>query len=150
MDPLLVYYSSPSLNTHRFVEALEIRARRIPMSMKEQMNPVDEPYVLICPTFADDDGSKAVPKQVIRFLNNPQNRNHMQGVIASGNRNFGEMFAYAGDVISRKCEVPCLYKFELSGTPDDIYRVRKGINKLWASLRPTSQSQSSQLKRAGM
>lgn len=137
MEPLLVYYSSTSGNTYRFVQNLGIRAIRIPMSMKEEMEPVTEPYVLICPTYADDDGSKAVPKQVIKFLNNPENRELMRGVIASGNRNFGEMFAYSGDVISRKCDVPVLYRFELSGTPDDVMRVQKGVQRLWQSLKQT-------------
>lgn len=144
MEPLLVYYSSPSENTHRFVKTLGIRTRRIPISMKEEMKPVDEPYVLISPTYADDDGSKAVPKQVIRFLNNPVNRKYMQGVISSGNRNFGEKFAYSGDVISRKCGVPVLYKFELSGTPTDKINVQRGVERLWESLR-----QNTQLKKTG-
>lgn len=134
MEPLLVYYSSTSGNTDRFVRNLGLRALRIPMSMKEPMAPVTEPYVLICPTYADDDGSKAVPKQVIRFLNNPDNRALMQGVIGAGNRNFGEMFAFAGVVISKKCNVPLLYKFELSGTLNDMTRVRKGVEKLWQAL----------------
>ena len=95
---------------------------------------MDEPYVLISPCYADDDGSKAVPKQVIRFLNNSGNRALMQGVIGSGNRNFGNRFAYAGDVIAKKCGVPCLYKFELSGTPTDIMNVEQGMRKLWDSL----------------
>lgn len=138
MEPLLVYYSSPSLNTHRFVEKLGIRARRIPVSMKEAEVLVDEPYVLICPTYADDDGSKAVPKQVIRFLNSPVNRKQMLGVIASGNRNFGAMFAHAGAVIAKKCNVPVLYRFELSGTPDDIQNIQMGVRKLWNSLIPTN------------
>ena len=141
MVPLIVYYSSMSGNTYRFVDALGIRSIRIPISMKEECPVLDEPYVLVCPTYADDDGSKAVPKQVIRFLNNSENREQMQGVIASGNRNFGEMFAYAGSVISRKCNVPCLYKFELSGTPIDVMNVRKGMTKLWASLRPQEMIQ---------
>ena len=136
MEPLLVYYSSPSLNTHRFVTAVGLKTRRIPISLKEDMAPLTEPYVLVCPTYADDDGSKAVPKQVIRFLNNPENRSLMRGVISSGNRNFGEMFAYAGVVISKKCNVPLLYKFELSGTPDDVKNVRNGMEKLWESLMP--------------
>lgn len=118
------------------MSALGLRARRIPTSMKESMEKITEPYVLISPTYADDDGSKAVPKQVIRFLNDPNNRNLMQGVISSGNRNFGEMFAYAGTVISKKCKVPFLYKFELSGTPEDIVNVRAGIKKLWSSIDP--------------
>ena len=123
MEPLIVYYSSPSLNTHRFVEKLGIQAIRIPTSMKVDMEQIKQPYVLICPTYADDDGSKAVPKQVIKFLNEPQNRKLMVGVIASGNRNFGDKFAYSGDVIARKCSVPILYRFELSGTPTDILKV---------------------------
>ncbi len=134
MEPLLVYYSSTSGNTERFVESLDISSVRIPISMKEQCPVMDEPYVLICPTYADDDGSKAVPKQVIRFLNNPINRKQIRGVIASGNRNFGEMFAYSGSVISKKCGVPCLYKFELSGTQTDVNNVKKGMNRLWDSF----------------
>lgn len=138
MEPLIVYYSSSSANTCRFVQNLGIRAIRIPISMKEEMSPISEPYILICPTYADDDGSKAVPKQVIKFLNNPKHRELMLGVVASGNRNFGEMFAYAGTVISRKCNVPVLYRFELSGTPEDIINIKMGVEKLWNSLKPTS------------
>lgn len=144
MGPLIVYFSSTSENTKRFVDMLAMRSKRIPLSMKEDMAPLDEPYVLICPTYADDDGSKAVPKQVIRFLNNPINREYLCGVIGSGNRNFGEYFAYSGTVISRKCNVPCLYKFELSGTPYDVMNVRKGMEKLWQSM--TIQDQKQRLK----
>jgi protein involved in ribonucleotide reduction len=132
--PLIVYYSSTTGNTHRFAKSLGMRAIRIPLSMKVPTPLLDEPFVLICPTYADDDGSKAVPKQVIRFLNEPENRAQLQGVIGAGNRNFGEFFGYAGKVISRKCNVPLLYRFELSGTEDDILNVRKGMERLWNSL----------------
>lgn len=141
MDPLIVYFSSTSGNTERFVKMLGLRARRIPLSMKEEMAPLDEPYVLICPTYANDDGSNAVPKQVIRFLNNPVNREYIKGVIGAGNRNFGEYFAHSGNVIARKCNVPCLYKFELSGTPRDVKTVRKGMEKLWQSMNAQNQTQ---------
>ncbi len=134
MKPLIVYFSSTSGNTHKFVENLGFRTKRIPTSMKEQELTVAEPYILICPTYANDDGSKAVPKQVIRFLNNSRNRLMMQGVIGAGNRNFGELFAHAGQVISKKCGVPFLYKLELSGTTTDIVNVKKGIERLWESL----------------
>lgn len=135
MTPLIVYYSSPSENTHRFVQGLGIRSMRIPMSMKEQFPAVHEPYVLISPCYGNDDGSNAVPKQVIRFLNDSQNRGMLKGVIGAGNRNFGNRFAYAADVISRKCSVPLLYKFELSGTPTDIINVKHGMGKLWDLLK---------------
>ena len=133
MRPLIVYFSSPTLNTHRFVEKLGIRAIRIPISPKAPMEAIDGPFVLISPTYADDDGSNAVPKQVIRFLNQEHNRNRLVGVIGSGNRNFGQTFAIGGRAIARKCNVPLLYSFELSGTDIDVMNVKKGIRKLWTS-----------------
>lgn len=61
----------------------------------------------------------------------PHNRQLIRGVIAAGNRNFGEAFARAGDVISQKCGVPYLYRFELMGTQQDVENVRKGVNEFW-------------------
>lgn len=55
----------------------------------------------------------------------------LRGVIASGNRNFGEAYGRAGDVIARKCGVPWLYRFELMGTQSDIENVRKGVTEFW-------------------
>jgi protein involved in ribonucleotide reduction len=134
MTPLIVYFSSTSGNTERFIDALDIRSIRIPLSMKTDMPIMSEPYVLITPTYANDDGSNAVPKQVIKFLNVPQNRAMIKGVMGAGNRNFGENFGLAGQVIAKKCNVPLLYRFELSGTKDDVINVKQGMERLWNSL----------------
>ena len=128
---LLVYFSSKSLNTHRFVEKTGLKAERIPLEAGEETLKVFEPFVLVTPTFADGEGRGAVPKQVIRFLNDPENRSYIRGVIAAGNRNFGQYFGYAGDVISARCQVPCLYKFELMGTQEDVETVKNGVYELW-------------------
>lgn len=85
----------------------------------------DRPYALICPSYADGQGRGAVPKQVIRFLNDPDRRAYLRGVIASGNRNFGAFYACAGAVIAQKCNVPVLYRFELAGNETDIARLRE-------------------------
>jgi protein involved in ribonucleotide reduction len=134
----VVYFSSVSENTHRFVEKLGLPATRIPLHGRiEDPLLVHEPYVLVLPTYG---GGKAtpdisnggyVPKQVIAFLNNEHNRSLIRGVIAAGNNNFGEEFAYAGNVVSRKCGVPYLYRFELMGTPDDVEAVRSGLQEFW-------------------
>jgi len=92
---------------------------------------VQSPFILVLPTFADGSGRGAVPKQVIRFLNDAPTRALLKGVIASGNRNFGEHFALAGDIVAKKCGVPLLYKFELSGTDSDLQRVQHGITEFW-------------------
>ena len=125
--PGLVWYSSASGNTARFVARLGLPALRIPISPGDGMPVPDGPYVLICPTYADGQGRGAVAKPVIRFLNDPARRALIRGVIAGGNRNFGALFACAGEVIAAKCNVPVLYRFELAGTDTDIARVQTGL-----------------------
>ncbi|GGC67085.1 class Ib ribonucleoside-diphosphate reductase assembly flavoprotein NrdI [Hoyosella rhizosphaerae] len=132
---IIVYYSSISDNTHRFVKKLELPAFRIPVNNGDALT-IDEPYVLILPTYAggkDECGNHigAVPKPVIRFLNDSHNRSFIRGVIAAGNTNFGDAFCVAGDIISKKCQVPYLYRFELMGTMEDVQRVREGLEQFW-------------------
>ena len=103
----VVYFSSRSENTHRFVGKLAIAASRIPISATTDLH-VRTPYVLILPTYSGEGGKGAVPKQVIRFLNDPENRTNIRGVIAAGNSNFGATYGIAGDIISSKCQVPYL------------------------------------------
>lgn len=133
--PLLVYFSSASGNTARFMEKLGLRAKRIPLLRNEPDLLVDEPFVLVTPTYGGGQGRDvekgAVPKQVIRFLNDERNRRHIRGVISAGNTNFGESFALAGEIISRKCRVPHLYRFEVFGTQDDVDRVSDGLERWW-------------------
>lgn len=126
----IVYFSTRSGNTHSFVTRLGMFAQRIPLKANEALK-VEKPFVLIVPTYAGDDGKGAVPKQVIRFLNDVENRSKLRGVIAAGNRNFGETFGIAGNVISAKCQVPYLYRFELFGTDEDVANVRYGLEQFW-------------------
>ena len=126
----LVYFSSRSENTHRFIERLGLPALRIAIDGKARLK-VDQPYILVVPSYGGGETKGAVPRQVIQFLNDEQNRALLRGVIAAGNRNFGEAFCRAGDVIAQKCHVPRLYRFELMGTMRDIENVRKGVNEFW-------------------
>jgi len=127
----IVYYSSASENTHRFVERLGLPARRIPLRPTDPFLRVDEPYVLIVPTYGGGNEGGAVPRQVVKFLNDEGNRSLLLGVIAAGNTNFGEAYCIAGDIIAKKCRVPYLYRFELLGTAEDVARVREGLGRLW-------------------
>ncbi|MFV0632552.1 class Ib ribonucleoside-diphosphate reductase assembly flavoprotein NrdI [Demequina sp.] len=130
----LVYFSSTSGNTHRFVEKLGVPADRIPLYPTEEPLTVDEPYVLVLPTYGGGNDRGAVPKQVIKFLNDEHNRSFIRGVISAGNTNFGAAYCIAGDIVAAKCKVPHLYKFELFGTPDDVDAVRNGLESLWKQL----------------
>lgn len=127
----LVYYSSTSENTHRFVEKLGVKATRLPVDAGSEPPAVDEPFVLVLPTYGGGAGKGAVPKPVIRFLNNEANRRLIRGVIAAGNTNFGTGYCVAGDIVAQKCAVPLLYRFELLGTDEDVANVRQGLERFW-------------------
>ena len=125
---MIVYFSSTSENTKRFVEKLDIPAERIPLFWDSQ-SPlvVSQDYILVAPTYGAGKHSATVPKQVIKFLNLPENRAHLKGVIGMGNTNFGEHFCMAAEIIAAKLEVPLLYKVEILGTPEDVEKVKELI-----------------------
>ncbi|WP_249975475.1 class Ib ribonucleoside-diphosphate reductase assembly flavoprotein NrdI [Vreelandella olivaria] len=127
----LVYFSTKSGNTHRFVEKLGVSAQRLPIHREEPIPRVKQPYILMTPTYGGGEIKGAVPGQVIRFLNDEHNRHLLRGVIAAGNTNFGDAYGLAGRIIAQKCQVPLLYRFELLGTEDDVARVRKGVEEFW-------------------
>lgn len=127
----VVYFSSVTENTRRFVDKLGFESERIPLRANEPFLNVDQPYVLVVPTYGGGNHRGAVPKQVIKFLNDPSNRGLLKGVIAGGNTNFGEAYCLAGDIISAKCQVPHLYRFELLGTTADVEIVHEGLMELW-------------------
>ncbi|BCW36558.1 protein NrdI [Arthrobacter sp. StoSoilA2] len=130
----LIYFSSTSENTKRFVRKLGRDAARIPLYAHDAPLQALEPFVLVLPTYGGTNGEGSVPKQVIRFLNNPRNRELIRGVIGAGNTNFADNYCAAGDIIAAKCNVPHLYRFELMGTPEDVDRVNQGLEKFWTLL----------------
>ena len=134
-SPDLVFFSSVSENTRRFVDRAQLPAVRIPLRPRlEGTIRVARPFVLVVPTYGGGERAGAVPKQVGMFLNDPANRSLIRGVITAGNTNFGEHYCFAGPIISAKCQVPELYRFELLGTDRDVEQVREGLPRFWAQL----------------
>lgn len=130
----LIYFSSVSNNTHRFVEKLQRGAgeiARLPLRTKDETLAAELPFVLVLPSYGADGGEGSVPKQVIKFLNVESNRNLLRGVIGAGNTNFHESYCIAGDIVAAKCRVPHLYRFELMGTPEDVATVETGLEEFW-------------------
>lgn len=127
---MIVYFSNVSNFTHRFVEKLEVPALRIPIKTEEVGTfTISEPCTLIFPTYGAN-GRDFVPRQVIRWLNIPENRCFVDSVIGCGNVNFLEDYCRGADVVAKKLMVPLMYRFELAGTQDDVENVRNGLH-LW-------------------
>lgn len=124
----VVVFSSVSGNTMRFTEKLRstmpgLRIARLPLRRTDADVTPERPFILFVPTYGGGGEGGEVPKQVIRFLNNPGNRGLLRGVISFGNTNFGTSYCAAGDIIAAKCAVPHLARVELFGTPEDVDRV---------------------------
>lgn len=116
----VVYFSGATGNTARFVGKLGVPSYRIPL--KGAATPVSSPYVLIVPTYVTS--RRAVPPQVVEFLNHEGNRRLLRGVIGTGNTNFNKEYCLAARIIAGKCDVPLLHMLELLGTPEDVTEVQ--------------------------
>src|SRR5699024_12365764 len=98
----LVFFSSVSELTRRFVDKLDMPAARIPLRRREPALVAHQPFVLITPTYGGGNGPGAVPKQVIKGLNDQRKRKHIPGVIGAGNTNFGQAAGLARDDVARR------------------------------------------------
>ena len=128
----VVYFSSVSENTKRLVEKLGLKSVRIPLKTEEAASfTYDHDSVLVVPTYGSGEEKTTVPKQVIKFLNNPENRKHIKGVVATGNTNFGSSYGLAGDIVSAKLGVPLIQRIEITGTPEDVAELKERLSRLW-------------------
>jgi protein involved in ribonucleotide reduction len=132
----IVYFSNYSGNTKRFVEKLTNgtnNATRIPINPGPGGSRlvVNNDYVLFVPTYGGGSDRSAIPKQVRGFLNVPENRDKLRGVVGFGNTNFGEHFCKAAELISRKTGVPVIAKVEIFGTNDDVMKVKERLKLLY-------------------
>lgn len=118
---MLIAYDSKTGNVKRFISKLKLPAVQI----EEQMT-IDEPYVLVTYTT----GFGQIPAKVSSFLEH--NHAGLRGIAASGNKNWGELFAHSADLIAERYNVPVIGKFELSGTFGDVERIKQEVSRVAA------------------
>lgn len=100
--------------------------------MKITGQTVTHPYILMTPSYGSPRTKGYTPKMVKEFLK--LNHEHMVGVVATGNANFLEDYCRAGHNISRRFQVPLLWRIDLRGNTDDIDTIDRGITEHWAEL----------------
>lgn len=114
-----IYYYSMTGNTKSFLKRSKFDNYENINSVEE----VNEPFIIATGTVKYGE----VPLPVINFLEN--NSQYLRGVISSGNRNWGENFAKAGDVIAEKYNVPLIMKFELRGSQKQLEEFNERMDK---------------------
>lgn len=118
---MLIAYDSRTGHVGKFVKKLNLPAVRI-----EEALELETPFVLVTYTT----GMGQAPGKVLRFLH--KNRRYLRGVAASGNRNWGDLFAGSADRVSELFGVPVLGKFELSGTDNDVQKFLERVDTVAA------------------
>ncbi|GIO44042.1 class Ib ribonucleoside-diphosphate reductase assembly flavoprotein NrdI [Paenibacillus apis] len=118
---MLIAYDSKTGNVRRFINKLKLPAVQI-----EETMTIDEPYVLVTYTT----GFGQIPAKVSAFLE--KNHSSLKGIAASGNKNWGQLFAHSADLISERYNVPVIGKFELSGTFGDVQRIKQEVDRIAA------------------
>jgi protein involved in ribonucleotide reduction len=134
MSITIVYFSNYSGNTKRFVEKVDngqYDIIRIPISWDDS-DPIiaKNKYVLFVPTYGGGSERSAIPRQVRSFLNIPENRELLIGIVGLGNTNFGNHYCKAAEMISGKTGIPIIARVEIFGTSEDVQKVRKRLEKL--------------------
>ncbi|MGM9987389.1 MAG: class Ib ribonucleoside-diphosphate reductase assembly flavoprotein NrdI [Bacillaceae bacterium] len=116
---MLVVYDSLTGNVKRFVNKLKMDTVKIDENLE-----LEQEFVLI--TYTTGFGN--VPERVDTFLK--KNHSLLKGVSASGNRNWGDLFAGSADKIASTYNVPIISKFELAGTTKDVQAFKERVSCL--------------------
>ncbi|MGL4662362.1 MAG: class Ib ribonucleoside-diphosphate reductase assembly flavoprotein NrdI [Culicoidibacterales bacterium] len=117
----IVYYSQTG-NVKRFVDRLKWQDDVLAIDAIDGC--LEEDFIIVTGTTNFGE----TPAIVDTFLQ--QNKIYLKAVAASGNRNWGDLFAKAADNIANEYNVPILVKFELSGFNRDIDLFKAGVEQL--------------------
>lgn len=111
----MIVYASRTGNIRAIIEKLNVPAVQLTAGLA-----MTEPFLI----FTYTDGIGQVPSSVETFMQD--NGHYCQGVIVSGNRNFGhDVFGRAGDILAKQYNVPLVRKLDLRGYQADYEAVEQ-------------------------
>ncbi|MGT2925776.1 class Ib ribonucleoside-diphosphate reductase assembly flavoprotein NrdI [Streptococcus cuniculipharyngis] len=114
----LVFYSLTG-QCRRFVDKLGLLDTSIELKSTANYPRMTSPFILLVPSYDDSD-----VELVDDFLT--ENVALCQGLLGSGNRNFGPEFCKTARRYAQTYGLPILHEFEFNGTDQDLEYV-KGI-----------------------
>lgn len=127
----LVFFSVTG-QTRRFAERTHLAHQEILASDPEME--MTEDFLLVVPSYAEE--GTAIPKSievmdpVFEFMAFQDNAKFCRGIIGTGNRNFADLYIFTAKEVSAKHQIPILYDFEFSGTPEDVAKVEEIAGQL--------------------
>lgn len=119
---MLIVYMSLTGNVRRFVEDTGMRS--IEIQYANPLREIDEDFIIIVPTYDDD-----ITETMSEFIDYKNNLSHLKGFVGSGNLNFDNLYCFNAVDLSNKYNKPLIFKFEFSGTNNDIINFKKELSK---------------------
>ena len=111
-------YASRQGKTEKLVQALGLDA----VKLEEGTAAIGEDFII----FTYTDGKGVVPKIVEDYLK--ANGSHLKGVVTTGNmERHADTYCWAGDIIAKDYNVPCLGKVDGEGTEEDKAALKKAL-----------------------
>lgn len=120
---MLVVYLSLTGQTRKFVKKLGWPS--IELQPDGQMFEVNEPYILIAPTY-----EREVTDLLWEFVETGHNQQFLQGIAGGGNLNFNTLYCFTAKDLSRDFNVPVLLMFEFQGNQNDVQKLKDEVEKL--------------------
>ncbi len=121
-----IAYLSLTGNVRKFVkEGLGI-SDGIEIPYANPLIEINEDFILIMPSYDDE-----ITELMSEFVEHANNLNHLVAIAGSGNTYFTESgYCYNAVEISEKYQKPLIFKFEFSGTEEDIVNFKKEMHKI--------------------
>lgn len=125
-----IIYFSLTGNVRRFIQRAGL-SNTMALTESNKTEEINEPFIIVTGTI----GFGQVPDPVQEFLD--VNHKNLKAVAGSGNRNWGNNFAKAGEEIANKYNVPLLMKFELHGNQEIADEFREKVVNLYENDKQT-------------
>ena len=115
-----IYYASRMGKVEKLAKMISKEAVKIETADLQ----VNEDFIL----FTYTDGHGVVPEIVEDFLKNTHE--YLKGVVVSGSmERHADTYCFAGDIIAKEYNVPCIYKVDGAGTQEDVNKIQELLNK---------------------
>lgn len=119
-----IVYQTMSQQTQKFVDKIEGYDK---INLEDNPNvTMNQPYILVVPSY-EQNVLPFVFDIFDEFLEVGDNLEYCHGIFATGNRNFGELFATTGHELSEDFDIPVLHELEFQGSETDVEKLEEEL-----------------------
>lgn len=126
----IVFFSLTG-QTRFFIQKLKLEKEPIEITADYPDIEMSEPFILLAPTYAEHIGNRTISQDILdpifEFMETNNNSTLCSGLIGSGDKNFGDLFAFTAKELSKKYNIPIVHMYEKNGTIDDVDYVKSLI-----------------------